>query len=110
MNTRNINQRTDTAVRVPLFLWLAEDQSLWLRGDRQERWSGLASVPLMVWAQSLWWRERQVRALLWPLVSRSAWAQPDIVVTGTSCEADDLASVRSVGEVSASHCGDGHDR
>jgi hypothetical protein len=97
-------------VRVPLFLWLAEDQSLWWRADKQERWSDLASVPLMAWAQSLWWRARQVRALLWPLFSRSAWAQPDTVVTDMSCEGDDLASVRSVGEVSASHCGDGQGR
>ena len=31
----------------PLFLWSALDQLLWWRSDRQGRWSGLASVPLV---------------------------------------------------------------
>ena len=51
-----------------------------------------------------------MRALLWPLFSRSACAQPDNVVKGTSCEGDDLISVRSVGVVSASQCGCGQER
>ena len=31
----------------PLFLWSALAQLLWWRADRQGRWSGLASVPLV---------------------------------------------------------------
>ena len=31
----------------PMFLWSALGQLLWWRADRQGRWSGLASVPLV---------------------------------------------------------------
>ena len=30
--------------------------------------------------QALWWWERQVRALLWPLFPQSAWAHPATVL------------------------------
>jgi hypothetical protein len=74
-----------------------------------------------------------VRALLWPLVARSAWAQtaavmsgkndegaaltsvllvgvaqPATVETDKTGEGAALACVRLVGEGSASHCSGGH--
>jgi hypothetical protein len=49
-----------------------------------------------------------VRALLWPLFARSAWAQSATVLAGTTSEAAALASVRLVGVGSTSHCGVGH--
>jgi hypothetical protein len=49
-----------------------------------------------------------VRALLWTLFAPSALAQPATVVGGTTGEGTALASVRSVGLGSASHCGVGH--
>jgi hypothetical protein len=49
-------------------------------------------------------------ALLWPLFSRSAWAQAASVVAGTTVEAADLATVGSIGVGSGSHYGSGHDR
>jgi hypothetical protein len=49
-----------------------------------------------------------VRALIWPLFTWSAWAHTATVVAGTSCGGAVLASVRSVGVGSASHCGRGH--
>jgi hypothetical protein len=51
-----------------------------------------------------------VKALLWPLVAWSAWAQSATVVEGTTEEGADLASVRLVGVGSDSHCGGGHDK
>jgi hypothetical protein len=60
--------------------------------------------------QSLWWWTRQVRVLHWPLFSRATWAQPATAVACTTGEGVALASVRSVGVGSASHCGGGHDR
>jgi hypothetical protein len=51
-----------------------------------------------------------VRALLWLLFPRSAWAQTATVVAGTTVEGAALASVPSVGVGSASHCGVGDDR
>jgi hypothetical protein len=54
-------------------------------------------------------RALQVRALLRTLFACSAWAQPPTELAVTSGEGDDLASVRSVGVGSASHCGGGHD-
>jgi hypothetical protein len=35
--------------------------------------------------------------VLWPIFSRSAWAQPATVLLGTTSEGAILASVRSVG-------------
>jgi hypothetical protein len=49
-----------------------------------------------------------VRALVWPLFARSAWAQPATVVAGTIGEGPALASVRLVGVGSASQCGGGN--
>ena len=46
-----------------------------------------------------------MRALLWPLLARLAWAQPQTVVAGTSGEGAALASVLLVGLGSASNCG-----
>jgi hypothetical protein len=48
-----------------------------------------------------------VRALLWPMFDRSAWAQLSNVVAGTKIEGAALVSVLSVGVGSASHWGDG---
>ena len=44
-----------------------------------------------------------MRALLWPLFDRSAWAQPATVVAVTIVVDADVATVRSVGVGSASH-------
>jgi hypothetical protein len=46
-------------------------------------------------------------ALLWPLFSGSAWAQPATEMAGTKGEGASLVSVRSVGVGSVSHrrCG-----
>jgi hypothetical protein len=56
------------------------------------------------------WRERQVRALLWPLFAWSALSQPAIVVAATTGEGAALVSVRSVGVGSASISGGGHEK
>jgi hypothetical protein len=45
-----------------------------------------------------------VRALLWPLFSRSAWAQPATVVAGTTGEGASVASDRYFSVGRASHC------
>jgi hypothetical protein len=50
-----------------------------------------------------------VCSLHWPLSARSAWAQPATVVAGKTREGAVLASVRSVGMVSASDCAGGHE-
>jgi hypothetical protein len=75
--------------------------------------AALASVRLVgvsSYRQTLCWRARQVRALLWPLFVLSAWAQPATVVADTTGEGAVLASVRLVGVGPASHCGGRHDR
>jgi hypothetical protein len=51
-----------------------------------------------------------VRALLWPLFSRIAWAKPVTVVAGTTVEGAALASVPLVGVGPASDCGVVDDR
>jgi hypothetical protein len=56
------------------------------------RFYGLCSLGLRALRQPLWWRARQVRTLLWPLFSRSAWEQPATVVAGTSGESAAVAS------------------
>jgi hypothetical protein len=61
-------------------------------------------------SQTLWWRERQLKALLWPLFAWSAWTQLPIVVAGATEECAALSSVRFVGVGSASHCVSGNDR
>jgi hypothetical protein len=45
-----------------------------------------------------------LRALLWSLIHRSAWAQPGIVVMGTKCEGAALASVSTVDVCSTRTC------
>jgi hypothetical protein len=99
------------------------------------RRSGLCSIDLRGLSQPLFWRARQVRALLWPLFARSAWAQPspvlasrqvwallwplfarsawaqpDTVVAGTTGVGAALAFVRSFVVGSNCHCGGDHVR
>jgi hypothetical protein len=50
-----------------------------------------------------------VTALFWTLFARSTFAQPATVVAGTTGEGAALATVRSLGVGSDSHCGAGHD-
>jgi hypothetical protein len=50
-----------------------------------------------------------VRALLWPMFDRSAWAQPVTLVAGTKGDGAALTSVRLVGVGPASQCGGVHD-
>jgi hypothetical protein len=73
------------------------------------RCSGLSLLFRRGLSQTLWWRLRDLRPLVWPLFARSAWAQPVTVVASTTGVGAQLASVRSVGVGSASHCGGGHD-
>ena len=49
-----------------------------------------------------------MRALLWTLFSRSAWAQPATIVAGTISKVVDVASVLSVGFGSDSLCDGDH--
>jgi hypothetical protein len=77
--------------------------------DRTGRCSGLCSLVRRGLSQRLLCRTRQMRALLWPLFSWSAWAQPAIVMAGTKFEGATLASVLWFGVRSASHCGGEHD-
>ena len=72
--------------------------------------SGLCSLGRRGLSQLLWWRSLQVRARLWPLFPRSAWAQRANVVAGTRVDGAVLSSLRSVVVRSASHCVGGHDR
>jgi hypothetical protein len=51
-----------------------------------------------------------LRALLWPLFPRSAWAQTATVVMDTTVECADLAFFLSVGVSSTAHWGVGDDR
>jgi hypothetical protein len=76
--------------------------------DRCGRCTDLCSLGRRGLSQPLWWRARHVRALICPLFARSALAQPDTVVAGTTGEGAALATVRLVGVGSASHCGGGH--
>jgi hypothetical protein len=77
--------------------------------DRGGRCSGLFSIGGRELRQPRCWRARQVRTLIWPLFDRSTWAQPDTVLAGTTVEGAILASDRSVGVGSISHCGGEHD-
>jgi hypothetical protein len=51
-----------------------------------------------------------MRALLWPLFARSAWAQPANVVADTTGEGAALASVCLFGVVPDKYCDFGHDK
>jgi hypothetical protein len=57
-----------------------------------ERSPGFCSLGRRGLSQPLWWRARQVRALLWPLFAWSAWAQPGTVVASTTGESARLSS------------------
>jgi hypothetical protein len=78
--------------------------------ERRGRCSGLCSLGRRGPIQPLCLRARQLRALLWPLFHRSAWAQPATVVAGTSVEDAALAFVLSVGLGSARHWDGGDNR
>jgi hypothetical protein len=67
------------------------------------RFYGVCSLGTRGLNKPLWWRVRQVRALLRSLFSWSAWAQAATVLADTTGEGAALASVRLVGVVSASH-------
>jgi hypothetical protein len=49
----------------PLFIWPACGQSLWWRADRHGRWSGLASVPLVVVGSVTVEAGQNARAMVW---------------------------------------------
>jgi hypothetical protein len=106
------------SVRKCEFVALASDRSFGVGAashcggghDRRGRCSGLCTLGRGWLSQLLWWRSQQVRALLWPVIPRSELAQPDTAVAGTTGEDAVLASVRSVVDGSASHCGGGHER
>ena len=53
----------------------------------------------------MWWRERQVRARMWPLFAWLAWVQPATVVKDPTVEGAALVSDRLTGPGTASHCG-----
>ena len=57
-----------------------------------------------MFSQPLWWRARQLRALLWPLFALSAWDQPATVVADMTIEGTTLTSNSSFGN----HCCGGH--
>jgi hypothetical protein len=80
------------------------------RHDRRGRSSGLSSLGRRGLSQQLCWRSRHVKAMHWLLFSWSSWVQAGTVLAGTTGEGIALASVRSVGVGSASHCCGGHDR
>jgi hypothetical protein len=93
--------------------------SIGRRGPRQPLWWRALQVRALLWplfARSAWahpatvCRERQVRALLWPLFPPSAWAQPATVLAGMTGEGAGLASVCSFGVGTYNHCDGGHDR
>jgi hypothetical protein len=77
--------------------------------DGRGRCSGLCLLGWRVLSQPLWWRKRQVKALLWPLFAWSAWAQPATLVAVTTGEGAALASVVFVAVGTASHCVGGQD-
>jgi hypothetical protein len=62
--------------------------------DRSGRCPGLCSLGRRGLSQPLFWRARQVRALLWPLFAQSAWSEAVIVVAGTKRGGVELASDR----------------
>jgi hypothetical protein len=93
--------------------------SLGLRGLSHPQWwrpRQVGAPPWPLFTRSAWaqpatvLRARQVKALLWPLFAWSEWAKPDTVLAGKTGESAALASVRSVGVVTFSHCGGGNDR
>ena len=71
--------------------------------------SGLCSLGRRGFNQPLWWWACEVRALIWPLFTWSALARTANVVAGTTGEGSALASIRSYGMGTASHCCGGND-
>jgi hypothetical protein len=65
--------------------------------DMLGSFSGFCSIGRRGISQPLWWRARQVRALLCSLFASSAWGQPNTVVAGTTGEGAAQASVQSFG-------------
>ena len=80
------------------------------RHNRRGRCSGLCLISWRQFRQPLWRPGRKVRALLYALFDRSAWANPPTMVKGTTVEGAAPDSVRLVSEGSDSHCGGGQDR
>jgi hypothetical protein len=76
--------------------------------DRTGRSSCLCSLVRRGLSHPLCWRSLQFKALLWHLIVWSSWAQPATVVASTTVDGAALASLRSVGVGSASHCVGGH--
>ena len=72
--------------------------------DTCVRCSGDCSLVRSVLSQPLWWRAQKVRALIWPLIARWAWAQPATVVARTTGKGAPLATVCSVSLGIGSHC------
>ena len=70
--------------------------------------SGLCSLGLRGVSQPLWWRARQVMAILWHLNARWTWDQPGTVEVDTTDEGAILATIPSVDLDTGSHCVSGH--
>jgi hypothetical protein len=82
-------------------------------GGEHGRWgrgSGFCSIGRLGLKQPLCWLARQVGALLWLLLARSALAYPATVVVVTIVEGSALASVPFVGVGPAIYCGSWHDK
>jgi hypothetical protein len=78
--------------------------------DRSGPCFGHCSLGRRGLSRPLSWRASRVRALLWPVFARSAWAQAATVLASTTCEGAVLSCFRSVDVGSASHCGGEHVR
>jgi hypothetical protein len=72
------------------------------------RFSSFCSLGLRGTSHPLWWLVLQVRALLWSLITWSAYSQRATVLAGTTFEGDSFDSIRLVGVGSENHCGGGH--
>jgi hypothetical protein len=93
-----------TARLWPLFARSAWAQQATVVANTRDRVASLASVPLVGVGPARYrggkW-QGQVRALLWSLLSWSAWTQAATVVAGAKFESAALASFRLVGGGSA---------
>jgi hypothetical protein len=72
--------------------------------------TSLASDSLVGVAQPATVLARQVMAMQWKLFAWSSWSHSATVVAVTKVEGAAIATIRSVGVISASHCGGGHVR
>ena len=106
-----VQSRHERALLWPLFDWSAWDQPATVLEGTTFEGAALASVPLVgvSSSQALWWWERQVWVLLWPLFPRSAWAHTATGVADMTVDVAALTSFRSVGVGSGSHCLGGDD-